>query len=690
MSRSQPPARSVQASAARACLVLLAVAPLFGGGCGNGRTSEPATASQSAPRPSILLVTLDTTRADAVGPEAVGIQTAAFNAVAARGRRFRQAYAPVPETLPSHVSMLTGLYPAGHGIHENGRSLPPGPPVAAERLRQAGYRTAAFVSTFGLSRRFGLARGFDRFDDEQPAGRAERTAAETTDAVLAWLTTGISQPLFLWVHYYDPHYPYEPPEPFRRQFAGTPYLGEVASMDAQLGRLVQAFEARAPGPAAIVLAGDHGEGLGDHGESLHGNLLYQSTMHVPLAIAGPGVAPGVSDEAVGIRRVYHTLLDWAGIDPAHSLRGTEREVVLGEAMKPFLNYGWQPQVMAVEGRHKSILAGRLEVYDVLADPGEQRDVAGDPGRPLTPAALRDYPAPSPGAARAPENLDADARRTLASLGYVSAGAAPLVRKDAPRPADMVRLFEPLERASGLFVAEKYAEVIPLLERISVEDPYNVDAVLRLATAHSALGHDRRAVELFQKAAGLAPRSPDVRLYLGLHYARGRDWERAVPLLEQTIADSPDRLAALEALAVVRERQGRPDDVIGLRQKIYALRMPRPAELLQLGQMAMSLGKTAIALDAFERARAAQGASFAHDLELGVLYMDARRFEDARAALDRVPASHPDFPVALFKRAQVSVLLREPDQAARIAAARQKADERTRDLIARERLFQSQK
>ena len=171
-------------------------------------------------------------------------------------------------------------------------------------------------------------------------------------------------------------------------------------------------------------------------------------------------------------------------------------------------------------------------------------------------ALDDYPVPSPEAARAPENLSDEARRNLASLGYVSASAPPVVRKDAPRPVDMVGLFEILEKASGLFVQEQYAQVIPLLEKILAADPYNLDAALRLATAHSSLGHEAQALAAFKTAAAIAPRSPDVRTYLALHYARGKDWQQAVPLLERIVAETPERLPAVEALAVVRERQGR--------------------------------------------------------------------------------------------------------------------------------------
>jgi choline-sulfatase len=633
------------------------------------------------PRPSILLVTLDTTRADAIGPA-----TPSLDALIKRGRMFRQAYATVPQTLPSHSSMLTGLYPAGHAVHENARFLSDRQPVVAEKLHEAGYRTAAFVSSFALARRFGLARGFDVYDEEEREGRAERTAAETTGRVLAWLGQPSSQPLFLWVHYYDPHYPYTPPEPFKTRYADNPYLGEVASMDEQLGRLVEAFERRAGStPTAILIVADHGEGLGEHGEAQHGNLLYQSTMHVPLLLIGPGVVPGTTDVPVSTRRVFHTILDWAGLGATNSLRGSDAEIVMGEAMKPFLDFGWQPQVMALEGRRKTIRAGSLEVYDVIADPGETHDLKTELSRPVRKA-LTEYPIPSPAAA-ATGNLSDEEQRKLASLGYVASEAVPVVRKDAPRPADMTHLFPILDKASGLFVREQYAEAIPLLEQIRAVDPYNLDTALRLASAHSALGHEQEALDAFRKAEAIAPTSPDVRTYLALHYARGKDWQKAIPLLEQIVAESPDRLPPLEALAVIRERQGRIDEAIRLRQKIYTLRAPRPPELVRLGEMAMATGQTGAAVESFEKARAIQGSAFRNDLELGVLYLSEHRFEDARASLDRVPPAHPAYPMVLFKRAQVSVLLHEPDSAARIERARREADATTRELIARERLFQ---
>ena len=650
---------------------------------------------QAAKPPSILLVTLDTTRADSIGPDAPKVSTPSFNRIAARGLRFRSAYAAVPETLPSHTSLLTGLYPAGHGIHQNGRTLSSAFPTIAEKLHAAGYRTAAFVSAFVLARQFGLSRGFDVYDDRMPHGREERNSRETTDAAVAELKSASAQPRFVWVHYYDPHYPYAPPEPYRSQYAASPYLGEIAAMDHELGRLLDAWDAAAGPNSAVVLVADHGEGLGDHGEAQHGTLLYQSTMHVPLVIAGPGVKAGVSDEAVSTRRVFYTMLDWAGLGSEESLRqrmgdgrGTmDDRIVLGEAMKPFLDYGWQPQVMAVERRTKAIEAGRLEAYDLARDPAEAHDLGTGANLPAAlRKAINDYPVPSTEIAREPDSLDADARAKLASLGYISAGSAPVFRKNAPRPADMVGLLPTMDLASGLFAAGEYREAIPALEKVRAADPGNLDAALRLAVSLSMIGRRSDAEALFARAKAIAPESPDVDVYLGLHYAHYGDAARADPLLEQALSRFPDRVTVIEAVADIREEEKRFADAVALRQKLYTLRPPSAAQLAHLGSLAMEAGNTPVAIEAFERARVAQGAAFAHDLDLGVLYMDARRFADARDALDRVAPTSPGYPMALFKRAEVAVLLHEPDAAARIAAARQHADATTRELIAKDRLL----
>ena len=345
--------------------------------------------------------------------------------------------------------------------------------------------------------------------------------------------------------------------------------------------------------------------------------------------------------------------------------------------------------MAVEGTRKAILAGALEVYDVAADPGETHNLAAQASLSREQrATLRDYPIPSLAqAANAATPGDAEERKKLASLGYVTADVKPVVRKDAPRPADMAPLFPILDEAAALFVREEYAKSIPLLQQILAKDPHNLDAALRLATAESALGRDREALAAFERAQAIAPESPDVRTYLALHLARTNDWKKAEPMLEQVLAQTPHKVPAIEALEQIREREERFPDAIVLLQKLYTLRSPTGAELAHLGTLAMQAGQTTVALDAFEKARAAQGPAFQNELELGVLYLASNRFPEARDALDRVPPSHPDYPMVLFKRAQVAVLLHEPDAPARIEAAKQHANPMTRELIARERLFQ---
>ncbi len=669
--------------------------------CSPPPREEPA-APAATPRPSILLITLDTTRADRLGFESGEDTTPNLDALAARGTVFAQAYSTVPTTLPAHASMMTGLYPAELGIHENARVLDPGQPLLAVRLRELGYATAAFVSGFPLSGRFGLARGFDRYDDDFGTDRAkrrrtERRAGKTTDRAIAYLEGAREQrhvppeggqgPIFLWVHYFDPHEPYDPPEPFRSRYAGDPYLGEIAFMDRELGRLVEAFEGRgAPGGHRIIVAGDHGEGLGDHGEALHGNLLYQGVMRVPLIAAGGAAGAGVWADPVSIRQIAGTLRAWAGDDVTGGLLDSATETVLGEAMKPHLQYGWQPQVMAIRGKLKAIRSGAVEIYDLEADPSESRNLAGEVEiDPELRQALRDYPLPAADSAGSGGNLSQDDRERLASLGYVDwEGRAP-VRDDAPSPKDMAHLFTDLDRGSGLFIRRRYDEATRVFGRLLEQDPQNLMVCLRLAVAHSVTGRADRALELFERARGIDAGSVDLRHYLAMHHFRAGNADDAAALFESVLAEMPGRLPALESLARIRASQGQIDGAAELLERAAAAGAGTES-LVLLGDLKMAGGDTAGAISAFEQARGAAGEGFPRFLELGVLYLADRRFEEARESLDRVAPGHPGYPMALFKRAQVSVLLGEPDRQDRIRIAHEKADATTRRLIENETLF----
>ena len=410
-------------------------------------------------------------------------------------------------------------------------------------------------------------------------------------------------------------------------------------------------------------------------------------------LAGDGVAAGAVAAPVSARRVHDTVLAWAGAAAAAPLpttaggdageEGGSNETVLGEAMTPYLAYGWQPQAMAVRGRWKAIRAGAVEVYDVVADPAETRDLAGSvqvPREQLT--ALRDYPLP--GAAAAP--VDDETRRRLASLGYTAAGGARPVREGAPRPAAMTHLFADLDRATALFSAGRHAEALPVLAALAERDPGNPLVAVQAAVSHSLLGHPEEALRWFERARRIDPGSPELQHALGLHHCRREEWQQAEPLLLATVAREPGRLPAVECLARLREAGGRPLEAAELLERLAAASRDPSPQLLRAGDLRMSAGDTAGAIAAFERALAAAGDGFDRHLELGVLYLAARRLPEARTALDAALVAEPGEPMALFKRAQVSVLLGEPDARARVRAAEAAADATTAPMIARERLF----
>jgi arylsulfatase A-like enzyme/Tfp pilus assembly protein PilF len=634
-------------------------------------------------------VTLDTTRADSVGYETDAVETPVLDALAARGTRFAQAWTTVPMTLPAHTSMLTGLYASEHGIHENSRFLQDDRTLLAERLRDAGYTTAAFVSGYPLKRRFGLARGFDRYDDDMGEGSSERSAEDTTDRALSHLDSVPQGPVFIWVHYFDPHDPYSPPEPFRSRYPSSPYLGEIAYMDRELGRLIEAFEGRSDGAhSRILVVGDHGEGLGDHGEALHGNLLYGSVTRVPLIIVGEDLPVGVVETAVSVRRVFDTLLGWAGLDTNFDLLEPDEEIVMGEALKPYLQYGWQPQVMAIRGDIKVIRAGETEVYNLRSDPAESQDLSDEVEiDPKIVQAIEDYPLIPSGDRSPPDSLDAEARRQLAVLGYLESGSPPPVREDAPIPRKMTHLFDDLDKGARLFGTEDYEASIRVFERVLAQDPENLMVTVRVAVAYSLLGDRKRAEQLFARAEKISPGSIDLQHYLAMHYFRFNRWDLAAPLFEKELQVTPRKLPALEALARIREGEGRFEEAARLMERVVELKDSPAADWIRLGEIEMALTDSPAAIRAFEEARRLQGAAFDRNLELGVCYLAIHDFAAAAEALDLVPPSDPGYGMALFKRAQVSVLLGEPGWRERVRFAYDRANPEIRRLIENEPLFQ---
>lgn len=521
---------------------LLVASLLLAGACGSG--GRPV---------SIVLVTLDTTRADRLGcygRENAG--TPALDGLAARGARFERAYTTAPITLPAHASLLTGSYPPHHGLRDNGlAALDEGVETLAETCARAGLSTAAFVSGFPVARTFGLAQGFERYDDEfgaAPGGSAgairERRGDETVRAAQAWLgALAEGEPFFLWVHLFDAHDPYQAPEEFARRFPADPYQAEVSFADAALGELLASLDALGRRADTLVcVTADHGEGLGEHGEETHALLLYDATVRVPLVLAGPGVTARVVAAPVSLVDVAATLVELARIDDGGAFAshaGVSLVPLLGgeaaqaralylETFFPRLHFGWSELVGLSRAEWKYVEApGALdqdgaaaELYVPDEDAAERADRAA-----LEPALVRELSRELRALRQALEaNPAASARRTqsaseleaLAALGYggadvlarpSSASEAAQAGRDPRRVVGAVKLLNHVRALAGAGQFEQAEQALAELERL---DPgavmvHEARGDLCLARGRKGARADlARAAEEFAAATALEP------------------------------------------------------------------------------------------------------------------------------------------------------------------------------------------
>ncbi len=592
----------------RICVLLLVLA---GAAC---RQSATETAPVTKEHPNVLLVTIDTLRADHVGSYgAANAMTPNLDALAKRGVRFETALSHVPLTGPSHTSILTGRTPPGHGFRNNGGYvMAPSLRTAAEDFKQAGYRTGAFVSAFPLDRRFGFDRGFEIYEDHLPRGHdlrrtpyVERHAAATTDAVLRWLGTlnaaAAPAPWFMWVHYYDPHAPYEPPADLAARFRDAPYDGEIASVDRELARVLKAIEQRGElGKTVILVTADHGESLGEHGEGAHGLFVYDATIRVPWIMTGPGVGAGrVSPTVARLIDVLPTLRDFAGLGQAAGVEGRSlRPAIEGrrmddapayaESLYSELELGWAPLYSWRAGGFKLVEAPRPELYDLKNDPGEltnlvdkDRSRVAELRRGLE-ASLRQLSAPAGATASAdPQTLE-----RLRSLGYLGgSGAKRSTAGQLRDPKDGVRFLPRLNR--GMSAARLEPELaIRELTSVLAEDPGLPMARRTRAIAYAAAGRHDLAIADMRALEAAGELTGEDAVVLGDNLRLANQFDEASRVLHRTIQENPKFPQPRISLAEVQFAQRKYSDAEATLNGVLTLVPDYIEALRRLGDLAI--------------------------------------------------------------------------------------------------------
>ena len=627
---------------------------------------RPTLGRLVAPSPrNLLLVSIDTLRADRLGSYGyAAARTPRLDALARSGLRFARAATVVPLTLPAHSSLLTGTFPSWHGVRDNGGFyLGDDQVTLAEVLREKGYRTGGFVGAFVLDRRWGIGQGFDRFFDDFDLDRFEdapgmdaiqRPGAAVVDEAVKWLLADRERPFFAWVHLYDPHTPYEAPEPFRSRFPPTAsgaYDAEIAATDHEVGRLLDALEAeRRLAETLVVVVSDHGEMLGEHGEPTHGFFVYDAAVRIPLLIAGPGVPAREVAGQVRIVDVMPTVLELLKVAVPRPVQGTSLlPLARGEALDlvaqseswyPRYHYGWSELVSVQDGRFKYIRAPRPELYDLEADPREENDLsAAQPARTAALArALEDQLArtTSESAPRGPGSVDAETEERLAALGYVGGSASPRHLEDRPRgdPKDKIGLYNLIKQASGASAEGRLDEAVAKVERALAEDPEIVEAYLLLGNFRKKAGRSGQAVEAYRQA----------------------------------LLRDPEHPGALFSLAVAYKDMDRLDDARLGFERARELDPRNGKVLWQLADLWMRRGEPAKAEDVIQDALSRKVDEHRFLLKLGESRIEARRYDEAEAALRQALERKPGLATARFNLGLVYEETGRPDDAIAAYAA----------------------
>jgi arylsulfatase A-like enzyme/Flp pilus assembly protein TadD len=566
--------------------------------------AAPPAAKAPASSRDIVLITIDTLRADAPGfagnPRS---QTPVLDRLAAQGRVFTNAHAHNVVTLPSHTNILTGLYPYQHGVRDNtGFRLSASVPTLATVLHGAGYATGAFVAAFPLDSQFGLNHGFDVYDDHYPKGSnetefviPERRGDEVVRLALAWWKARQGKPRFLWVHLYDPHAAYEPPEPFASRFKDNLYLGEVAAADSFLAPLLGPFLAGQERPALVIVTGDHGEALGEHGEESHGLFTYEATLKVPLVVWGRGVAPGRDGRSARHVDIFPTVLQAAGVTGAPGMRRPGRSL-LGppdsgdsyfESLSSTLNRGWAPLRGLLRGGTKFIALPLPEVYDLPRDPREKEN-RFEAERQAARGVFAALPKESAWPPKR-EDLRPGNAALLQSLGYIS-GSAALRESYGPEddPKRLIGLDQKVHAAIDLYMRGRLDEAIRQAREIVRERPTMPLGHSLLAQSLLQAGRTPEALDVMLKAKSQGAVSDELRRQLGLTLSEvGRAGE-AVDLL-RPLAQKLGDPQSLNAYALALSEAGRQKEAYGVLQQVLENDPGDPKAREQLGLVELRLG-----------------------------------------------------------------------------------------------------
>jgi choline-sulfatase len=633
---------------------------------------DPAFALPATPDENVLLVTIDTLRADALSSYGGPAATPNLDRLAAHGARFTFAHAATVLTLPSHATILTGVYPYQHGIRDNiGYRLRPDASTMATRLKSLGFATGAFVGAFVLEKRFGLNLGFDVYDDQIPEVSSTAIFFETerrADAVVtvadAWIDRTPGK-WFGWVHVYDPHAPYRPPAAWLARYAQQPYYGAVAWTDDALGPLLDRLRALSR-PTLVIVTGDHGESLGEHGEATHGVFTYESTLRIPLIIATveprAARAPGgrVIDAAVRHIDLLPTVLDAVGARPDPSLPGASLRDVIAhgggpdrpsyfEAMMTNLARGWAPLRGVLVGREKYIDLPIPEVYDLASDPTEAHNLAAS-----SPDRVRALADVLKGVNVAPPNRPTDeplaVRDKLRSLGYLSTTAKARAQYTAADdPKRLIDLDHRMHEAVTAYEGGKLDDAVTILQQVIAERPDNAEAVLDLAVAYWQAGRDDDAIDVLQAAMKRGVTQADVRTKLGLCLGLVGRGAQAIPLLETTAGDDPD---ALSALGFAYTQTGRLADARRTFQHLLAIDPTSGLTYEDLAEVDLAAKQWPAAEVAFRHALDLDPTLTSARTNLGRLLADTGRLPEAIDAWRQAAEKDPEAYAALYNLTMV--------------------------------------